>query len=430
MHGDSFEEVVDSHGSHLDRNGRGSWDPPPSNQDDGTQQQQRNYNNTSLLKVDEEDNPLSMSLPAYKYNSVELLEESVVGVGSYGSVCKARLDGLLICAAKRLHPFIHQNMPKARQGFIDECKMLSSLRHPYVVQYLGTFDIDGALVLLMELMDESLTKYLERSESPIPYHTQISICNDITLALAFLHFHGIIHRDLSSDNILLAGDKRAKVADFAVATKKRRTEMEKFTATPGTAVYMPREAIGGEGEDDNTQYDQQIDCFFFGILGIQILTRQYPTPTKLIVKNSLVPELERRKNDIGLVKDKNHPILTKTKECLADEHRPSAEHLSRYFEDLKSKESYIRSKKMEANSDSAGAANGQSLRSMSEGTEEVSCLCREKERLETELRMLRPNYARLSRDHQKLKEQSGMMKPPAHMVSVMTSLLNEMRTDG
>ncbi len=408
MHGNSFIEVKNSHGSRVDHHSRSSQDPPPSNQDDGG----RYLNHTASLKV-EEDNALLKSLPAYKYNSVDLLKESELGRGSYGSVCKARLDGLLICAAKRIHPLVHQNFSKARQGFIDECKILSSLRHPNVVQYLGTFDIEGALVLLMELMDESLTKYLKGSKSPIPYHTQISICHDIALALAFLHFHGIIHRDLSSNNILLAGDKRAKVTDFGVATKKRRTEMEKHTAKPGTPVYMPRETIGGEGEDDNPEYDQQIDCFSLGVLGIQILTRQYPAPTNLIVKNSLVPELERRKNDIGLVKDQNHPILTKAKECLADEHRPSAEHLSRYFEDLKSKESYIRSKKMEANSDSAGAANGQSPRSMSEGTEEVSRLCRENERLERELNMLRPNYERLSRDRQRLKEQSGMLEHEA-----------------
>ena len=69
----------------------------------------------------------------------------------------------------------------------------------------------------MELMDESLTKFLERPEStgPLPYHSQLNICHDVALALAYLHSNGIIHRDLSSNNVLLIGEgSRAKVTDF------------------------------------------------------------------------------------------------------------------------------------------------------------------------------------------------------------------------
>jgi serine/threonine-protein kinase TNNI3K len=61
----------------------------------------------------------------------------------------------------------------------------------------------------MELMDDSLTHFLESSPRPIPYHIQVNICHDITLALSFLHSNGIVHRDLSSNNVLLIGNVRA-----------------------------------------------------------------------------------------------------------------------------------------------------------------------------------------------------------------------------
>ncbi len=69
----------------------------------------------------------------------------------------------------------------------------------------------------MELMDMSLTSFLESPPAIPPFHTQVNICHDIAMALSFLHSHGIIHRDLSSNNILMIGDRRAKVTDFGMA---------------------------------------------------------------------------------------------------------------------------------------------------------------------------------------------------------------------
>ena len=115
-------------------------------------------------------------------------------------------------APQRIH-----RLPMRR--FEQECEFLSTIRHPNIVQYLGTYqDPDmGLPVLLMELMDDSLTHFLETSTQPIPYHIQVNICHDITLALSFLHSNGIIHRDLSSNNVLLIGNVRAKVTDFGMA---------------------------------------------------------------------------------------------------------------------------------------------------------------------------------------------------------------------
>ena len=60
---------------------------------------------------------------------------------------------------------------------------VSTIRHPNIVQYLGIYrDPDTGLpALLMELMDDSLTHFLESSPQPIPYHIQVNICHDITL---------------------------------------------------------------------------------------------------------------------------------------------------------------------------------------------------------------------------------------------------------
>ena len=117
-----------------------------------------------------------------------------------------------------------------------------------IIQYLGMYQDPGAHlpVLLMELMDDSLTHFLESSLQPIPYHIQVNICHDIILALLFLHSNGIVHRDLSSNNVLMFGNIRAKVTDFGMARlgdmNLRATQLT-FTMCPGTDVYMPPEAV-------------------------------------------------------------------------------------------------------------------------------------------------------------------------------------------
>ena len=102
------------------------------------------------------------------YRNIKLYKSESLGSGSYGGVCKATCDGLL-CAAKILHPTLFDlNQPGGLsylQKFKEECRFLSLARHPNVVQCLGTYsDPDTGLpVLLMELCDESLTAFLERS---------------------------------------------------------------------------------------------------------------------------------------------------------------------------------------------------------------------------------------------------------------------------
>lgn len=288
--------------------------------------------------------------------AVQILKDKELGIGSYGAVYKAKY-GELFCAAKILHPTI---VPRGTRNWItdkfeQECNFLSNIRHPHIVLCLGvTTDPESGLkVLLMELMDESLTKFLERSEKPLPYHIQVKLCHDITLALAFLHSNDIIHRDLSSNNVLLIAGSRAKISDFGMSRLSNiGPHMTPFTQCPGTQVYMPPEAL-----KVRPVYTQKLDCFSFGVIGLQIITGLFPEPSdsERIVEDSkfrtgtlkvLVSELERRKDHIDLI-DPNHPLLTVTLNCLKDKEkeRPTAQELCRHLFSLKESPQYIESER-------------------------------------------------------------------------------------
>ena len=185
----------------------------------------------------------------FSYRNIQLYKSESLGSGSYGGVCKAQCDGLL-CAAKIMHPTLFDLRDPGTGSYLrkfrEECHLLSLARHPNVVQYLGTYtDPDTRLpVLLMELCDESLTAFLERSPGPLSYHIQVNICHDIALALVYLHSNGLIHRDLTGNNVLLIAGPRAKITDFGMsklATVNPR--MTALTLCPGNVLYMSPEAL-------------------------------------------------------------------------------------------------------------------------------------------------------------------------------------------
>ena len=210
----------------------------------------------------------------------------------------------------------------------------------------------GLPVLLMELMDESLTHFLENSPQPIAYHIQVNVCHDITLALSFLHSNGIVHRDLSSNNVLLIGNIRAKVTDFGMAKLgdlNPQATRYTFTMCPGTDVYMPPEAV-----QDEPVYTEKIDCFSFGVIVVQTLTRQLPKPgnrrQRVEINHPGLPrgtvevrlaEVDRRQNHISQV-DPDHPLLPVALDCLKDEDskRPSAQQLCERVASLKERPEY------------------------------------------------------------------------------------------
>ena len=161
-------------------------------------------------------------------------------------------------------------------------------------------------MFLVELMDHNLTQFLGQHKGPLPYYMQVDICNNIAQALNCLHSNGIIHCNLSSRNILLSAGK-AKV-DISTSYILR-----KDPECPGKPPYMPPEGFG-------MQYTCKLDCFSFGVLAVEIITKESPEPGP---PNQ--SEIDHRRNHIHQI-DQDHPLLPIVLECLKDRdtERPSS----------------------------------------------------------------------------------------------------------
>ena len=256
-----------------------------------------------------------------------------LGGGSYGVVDELEMDGLVF-AGKKMHDTLIDPENQGAQRMVDkyysECSLLSELRHPHIVQFLGIcFLPDSQLpVLVMERLQGSLDELLETMPD-IPLSTKLRILQDVARGLVFLHNHSpeVIHRDLTARNVLLNSAMTAKIADLGnsrmVNIPPSRLNVQR------TLVYMPPEAL-------TQQYGPPLDMFSFGHLTLftaiqvfpgDLLPPTYNDPRKNKVKGR--NELQRREKYITTLDEKlgeENSLVVLIKDCLVyePEMRPTA----------------------------------------------------------------------------------------------------------
>ena len=252
-----------------------------------------------------------------------------LGRGSYAAVYTVEYKGLT-CAAKNFHPTLYQQEYSIAR-FQEECAILSRLKHPNIVQFLGVYNKQGSMLpaLVMECLPLSLAQCLDQY-GVLPNEIGYSILKDVALALSYLHQHDppIIHRDLSANNVLLTHGMTAKISDLGMAKHLFPTSLNQtMTETPGNANYMPPET-----KLANPRYDTKVDVFSYGVLMIHLFTAQWPfrTTHKVDPRDSskAIPnetEVECYREKLDAIGGK-HPLMNLVLVCLSDSpaRRPKA----------------------------------------------------------------------------------------------------------
>jgi eukaryotic-like serine/threonine-protein kinase len=208
--------------------------------------------------------------------------------GGMGTVHLARMRGSLgftkLVAIKTMHPR-HATDPAACAMFLDEAQVTAHLRHPNIVGAVDFVAERGELMLVMDYIEGDSLRALQKAAANaapaanagerIPVSIACAIARDVLHGLHAAHEArdehdrslGIIHRDVSPDNMIVGLDGVARVLDFGVARARCAAVAEGDTAVRGKVVYMAPEQLAGQHD----LIDRSVDVYAVGAVLWELL---------------------------------------------------------------------------------------------------------------------------------------------------------------
>jgi TolB-like protein/tRNA A-37 threonylcarbamoyl transferase component Bud32 len=160
------------------------------------------------------------------------------------------------------------------ERFRREIQLAASLQHPHIVPLLAAEASGDLLYYTMPLVTgESLRARMAR-EGELPIGEAVRILRDAADALAYAHEHGVVHRDIKPDNILLSG-RHALVTDFGVAKAVSEATGEASLTSVGVALGTPAYMAPEQAVAD-PHVDHRADIYALGVLGYEMLTGEPP----------------------------------------------------------------------------------------------------------------------------------------------------------
>jgi len=154
------------------------------------------------------------------------------------------------------------------ERFLREIQIAAQLNHPHILALYDSGDADGLLYYVMPFVTgESLRQRLER-EGQLPLQDALQLTGDVASALGHAHLHGIVHRDVKPENILLSGGY-ALVADFGIARAVSTAGGDQLTTTGvtiGTPAYMSPEQAMAAPQIDGRSDQYSLACVLYEML--------------------------------------------------------------------------------------------------------------------------------------------------------------------
>jgi len=250
-----------------------------------------------------------------------------LGHGTFGIVLEMESAGAIVAGKVFKNVMPHSNS-QIEDKLYTEVILMATFQHPNLVQLIGVCflpDRSNFPVLLMEKMMTDLYTYLMDPQNKMFHFVRKAlILHDVASGLSYLHHKrpALVHRDLTSKNVLLTAELTAKIGDFGtgkIMDLDPEATPDTHTTQPGTLGYMPPEAMTG-----HSQYDTKIDIFAFGHLTlfailqtqIPLLPPTYPDEQGSLHARSEVKRRQKSIDEASKLLGKDHPLVVLLKHCL------------------------------------------------------------------------------------------------------------------
>ncbi|KAJ0394701.1 hypothetical protein ATCC90586_011675 [Pythium insidiosum] len=225
---------------------------------------------------------LEKELVAYHIRAADVEDIELLGSGGHGVVYLVKYQQDRLLASKRIIP--SQFTQHRLEVFVNEIKLIASLRHPNIVEFIGaSWTGEADLQALFEYMPNGdLRSYLEKWERGVWNREKTQIALDVAQALAYAHSFNppLVHRDLKARNVLLSSELRGKLSDFGVS--RYYTESGTMTKGVGSTRWMAPEVMAGSssvptaGASMKKSYTEACDIYSFGVLLTEMDTHRVP----------------------------------------------------------------------------------------------------------------------------------------------------------
>ncbi|XP_058739163.1 MDIS1-interacting receptor like kinase 2-like [Vicia villosa] len=213
-----------------------------------------------------------------------------IGTGAYGSVYKAQLPCGKVVALKKLHGY-EAEIPSFDESFRNEVKILSEIKHRHIVKLYGFCLHKRIMFLIYQYMERgSLFSILYNDVEAMEFNwrKRVNFVKGVAFGLSYLHHDclvPIVHRDISSGNILLNSDWEASVADFGTA-RLLQYESSNRTIVAGTIGYIAPELAY------TMVVNEKCDVYSFGVVALETLVGRYPGDILALLQSTSIQDIK------------------------------------------------------------------------------------------------------------------------------------------